>query len=118
MRMHIVLPAIALAVALASPQSLKAQTPAELRAGRIPALSGQVASQEEGAMEGVLVSAKLEGGTVTITVVSDAEGKFSFPAAKLGPGKYALSIRAIGYELQGPRSVDLAADKPATAELK
>src|SRR5262249_43286410 len=110
MRMHIVLPAVALAVALGSPQSLKAQTPG--------ALSGQVASQEEGAMEGVLVSAKLEGGTVTITVVTDAQGKFSFPAAKLGPGKYALSIRAIGYELQGPRSVELAADKPATAELK
>jgi len=110
MRMHIVLPTIALAVTLASPQSLKAQTPA--------AFSGQVASQDEGAMEGVLVSAKLEGGTVTITVVTDAEGKFSFPAAKLGPGKYALSIRAIGYELQGPRSVELAADKPASADLK
>ena len=77
------------------------------------ALSGKVTSAEEGAMEGVLVSAKKEGGTITITVVSDASGQFSFPASKLGAGKYAISIRAIGYDLQGPQSIELAADKPA-----
>ena len=69
-------------------------------------------------MEGVLVSAKKEGGTITITVVSDASGQFSFPASKLGAGKYALSIRAIGYELDGPRAVELAGDKAATADIK
>ena len=31
-------------------------------------------------MEGVLVSAKKDGSTITITVVSDAKGNFSFPA--------------------------------------
>src|SRR5262245_64528942 len=99
-----------LAVALTSSHSLNAQTAV--------ALSGQVSSQEEGAMEGVLVSAKKDGGTITITVVSDAEGRFSFPASKLEPGQYALSIRAIGYDLAGPRSLELAADKAATADLK
>ena len=44
-------------------------------------LSGQVSSAKEGAMEGVLVSAKRDGSTVTTTVVSDASGRFSFPAA-------------------------------------
>ena len=39
---------------------------------RSVALTGQVRSQEEGRMEGVLVSAKREGSTVTTTVVSDA----------------------------------------------
>ena len=53
-----------------------------------------------------------------ITVVSDAQGHFSFPASKLEPGKYAISIRAIGYDLDGPKSVELAAGKPATADVK
>jgi streptogramin lyase len=82
------------------------------------ALTGTVSSQEEGAMEGVLVSAKKEGSTVTITVVSDATGHFSFPAAKLDSGRYALSIRAVGYDLQGPRSVDVTAGGAASADLK
>jgi hypothetical protein len=60
-------------------------------------LTGQVSSQEEGLMEGVLVSAKRDGSTVTITVVSDAKGRYSFPASKLEPGRYALHIRAVVY---------------------
>ena len=42
-------------------------------------------------MEGVLVSAKKAGSTVTITVVSDAQGNYSFPAAKLEPGQYSVA---------------------------
>src|SRR5262245_28380921 len=80
------------------------------------ALTGQIAAAEEGAMEGVLVSAKK--GTITITVVSDKDGRYSFPAAKLEPGQYALSIRAVGYELDGRASVDVAQDKAATLDLK
>src|SRR4051812_15423551 len=83
--------ATAVAAFAAYPHASHAQAPA--------ALSGQVSSQQDGAMEGVLVSAKKDGGTITITVVSDAQGHFSFPASKLGPGKYAISIRAIGYDL-------------------
>jgi streptogramin lyase len=81
-----------------------------------PALTGTVASAEDGPMEGVLVGAKK--GTITITVVTDREGRFSFPAAKLEPGQYALQIRAAGYELDGARSIDVAADKSASADLK
>src|SRR5262249_33822126 len=67
-------------------------------------------------MEGVLVSAKKEGSTVTISVVSDAKGRYSFPAARLAPGAYALSVRAVGYELEGPKSAE---GKPgATADIK
>ena len=55
------------------------------------ALTGVVTSAEEGAMEGVLVSAKKAGSTITITVVSDREGRFSFPAGKLAPGEYTLT---------------------------
>jgi len=82
------------------------------------ALSGTVSSAEEGAMEGVLVRAKKAGSTITVTVVSDAKGRYAFPAAKLPPGSYGLRIRASGYDLAGPDSAEVAAGKTATADLK
>src|SRR5262245_14426879 len=82
-------------------------------------LTGQVTSAEEGAMEGVVVSAKKDGSTIAISVVSDENGNFSFPAVKLEPGKYTLRIRAIGYELDGPQAVDIADDgAPVAVKLK
>ena len=82
------------------------------------ALTGQVSSAEEGPMEGVLVSAKRAGSTITITVVSDAQGRYSFPAAKLEPGPYALRIRAVGYDLDSPAVVEVRAGQPGAADLK
>src|SRR6516225_4236482 len=73
------------------------------------ALTGQVSSAAEGPMEGVVVSAKREGSTLTISVVSDNTGKFSFPALKLEPGRYSLAVRAVGYDLDGPKTADVAA---------
>ena len=95
--MNKILISVGLAFALAGAGLLpaRAQTPS--------ALTGQVTSGEEGPMEGVLVSAKKAGSTVTITVVSDAQGHYSFPAAKLEPGQYSLRIRAVGYDLDRPR---------------
>lgn len=89
-------------------------------AGQQPsaALTGVVSSQEEGAMEGVLVSARRAGSTITTTVVSDAQGRYSFPRARLEPGAYTLRIRAVGYELDGPASVSVAAGQPARFDLK
>src|SRR5262245_12186635 len=82
------------------------------------ALTGQVSSAAEAVMEGVVVSAKREGSTVTVSVVSDDKGKFSFPASKLEPGRYTLSIRAVGYELEGPKAADVAAGQATTADIK
>jgi virginiamycin B lyase len=82
------------------------------------ALTGQVSSTAEGAMEGVVVSAKRNGSTITISVVSDDKGKFSFPAAKLEPGRYSLAVRAVGYDLEGPGNADVVAGTTATADLK
>jgi virginiamycin B lyase len=82
------------------------------------ALTGQVSSKEEGPMEGVLVSAKRAGSTVTITVVSDSQGHYRFPSARLEPGKYSLRVRAAGYDLESPRSVEIAAQKTAMAEIR
>lgn len=81
-------------------------------------LTGQVSSAAEGAMEGVVVSAKRDGSTTTISVISDQTGKFSFPAAKLAPGRYTLAIRAVGYELEGPRTAEVAAGTTTTADVK
>jgi virginiamycin B lyase len=92
-------------------------TAAGLFGAEAQTLSGQVSSAEEGPMEGVLVSAKKEGATVTTTVVSNDKGQFSFPAGKLEPGKYAITIRAVGYTLVGPKTVDVAASG-ASAEIK
>jgi virginiamycin B lyase len=70
-------------------------------------LSGQVSSAEEGAMEGVVVSAKKAGSTVTVSVISDAQGNFSFPSGRLEPGSYTLRVRAAGYELDGPKTAEI-----------
>jgi streptogramin lyase len=82
------------------------------------ALAGTVSSAEEGAMEGVLVGAKKAGSTVTITVVSDAKGRYTFPAAKLAPGRYDLRVRAVGYDLDGAGSTEVASGRSATLDLK
>lgn len=79
-------------------------------------LSGKVSSTEEGAMEGVLVSAKRTGSTITVTVATDAQGRYSFPAGKLAPGEYALRIRAVGYDLDAPAKVTVGDN--TTADLK
>ena len=82
------------------------------------ALTGQVSSEKEGLMEGVVVGAKKDGSTITIDVFSDEKGRYAFPAAKLEPGHYALKIRAAGYELDGPKAVDVVAGKATKADIK
>src|SRR5262249_8776488 len=72
-------------------------------------LSGQVTSAEEGPMEGVVVSARKQGSTITLSVVSDQKGQYSFPADRLAAGQYTLAIRAAGYNLEGTETVDVAA---------
>jgi streptogramin lyase len=82
------------------------------------ALTGQVTSSEEGPMEGVIVSAKKDGSTITVSVLSNGEGRYSFPADRLSPGRYNLQIRAAGYDLEGPKTAEVAAGQPATADIK
>jgi virginiamycin B lyase len=82
------------------------------------ALSGRVSSTEEGPMEGVLISARKTGSTITITVVSDEQGRFQFPAAKLPPGQFSLAVRAVGYDLENARALEISPDRPTTVDLK
>jgi virginiamycin B lyase len=92
-------------------QPLRSQTAA-------PTLQGMVSSGQEGPMEGVLVSAKKAGSTITTTVVTDASGHYKFPVGRLEAGTYALAIRAVGYDLDGPAQLEIATGKPATVDLK
>ena len=94
----------------ANAQTAQAQT--------APALSGQVTSAQEATMEGVLVNLKREGSTITTTVVTNEQGRYAFPADRVQPGKYTVSIRAVGYILDGPKSVEIPAAGNATADLK
>ncbi|MGH9202454.1 MAG: carboxypeptidase regulatory-like domain-containing protein, partial [Vicinamibacterales bacterium] len=85
------------------------------------ALTGLVSAQDEGAtapLEGVLVSARRAGSTITVTVVSDAHGRYSFPRNRLEPGAYSLRIRAIGYEPEGPGTVIVTPQQTAQLDLK
>jgi hypothetical protein len=69
-------------------------------------------------MEGVVVSAKKAGSTITVSVVTDEKGRYTFPAERLGPGHYTLGARAAGYDLDGPKAADVTAGQAATADLK
>jgi streptogramin lyase len=66
-------------------------------------LTGIVSSDAEGPMEGVVVSAKRVGGTITIAVITDKSGRYSFPEGRLAPGEYQLTIRAVGYDPATPK---------------
>jgi streptogramin lyase len=84
----------------------------------VPPLSGTVSSKEEGPMEGVLVSAQRSGSPITITVVSDAKGGYRFAGDKLGPGRYAIRIRAAGYDLEGPSEAEVKAGTQGPLDLR
>jgi virginiamycin B lyase len=83
------------------------------------ALTGQVSSAQDGAMEGVLITVRKDGSSISTTVVSDAKGHYAFPTGRLEPGRYGLKIRAFGYALDGPVVIDVTASgSDADIELK
>ncbi len=82
------------------------------------ALAGVVSSAEEGAMEGVLVTARKPGGIVSVSVASDDKGHYAFPKGRLEPGEYNIAIRAVGFENSAPTKATIVADSEATIDLK
>src|SRR5258707_10213409 len=71
-------------------------------------LSGAVTTQSGQKLEGVTVSAKLEGSTITTSVYTDASGVYVFPP--LPAGKYRVWAQALGFEMI-KNAVDLTAAK-------
>jgi virginiamycin B lyase len=82
------------------------------------ALTGTVSSDAEGKMEGVVVTAKQPGSVVEVSVTTDAQGRYIFPASHLKPGQYTLSIRAVGYDIAAPSKASVQANKVATTDIK
>jgi virginiamycin B lyase len=82
------------------------------------ALTGEVRSTEEGPMGGVTVTATRDTSTISVTVVTDDKGRYRFPADRLVPGTYALTIRAVGYDLDGKPTANVAAEQIVTADIK
>ena len=69
-------------------------------------LTGAVSSSSGQSLEGVTVSAKLDGSTITTSVYTDASGSYYFPP--LPAGKYRVWAQALGFETAKSR-VDLTA---------
>jgi virginiamycin B lyase len=112
MRRHIVVAAlVTTCLGTVGYQQVKSQTGAA-------SLTGTVTSEAEGAMEGVLVSAKAVGSTVRVTVVTDRQGRYVFPRERLMPGRYQLSIRATGYDLQDSGPAEVRANTTTDVNLQ
>src|ERR1041385_3596044 len=82
------------------------------------ALTGVVTSEQEGAMEGVVVSAKKRGSIVKVSVTTDAQGRYKFPENRLEPGEYDITIRAVGYDIGAPAKASIAGEKTTTVDIK
>src|SRR6202165_935097 len=95
--------AIGLGLVVGFPSAVSAQA-------QVAALTGLVSSADEATMEGVLVSATKAGSNITVTVVTGADGRYSFPPSRLGPGRYTVAVRAVGYELDRPEGIKNASE--------
>ncbi len=87
-----------------------------VRAEGQAALTG-IVSSAEGKMEGVVVTARRAKSIVQVSVTTDADGRYSFPRNRLEPGEYALSIRAVGYDIESPTKATVNG-KAATSDIK
>ena len=58
-------------------------------------LSGAITSQSGQKLEGVTVSAKIEGSSITTSVYTDTAGDYFFPP--LPAGKYRVWAQALGF---------------------
>src|SRR5207247_1495685 len=73
-----------------------------------PLLSGVISSPSGQKLEGVTLSAKLEGSTITTSVYTDETGSYYFPP--LPAGKYRVWAQTLGFET-AKSSVDLTAGR-------
>ena len=59
-------------------------------------LTGSIASASGQKLEGVLISAKREGSTITTSVYTDQNGEYFFPA--MADGKYQVWAQTLGFQ--------------------
>jgi streptogramin lyase len=77
-------------------------------------LTGSITSASGQKLEGVQVSAKKEGSTITTSVYTDLNGEYFFPA--MTDGKYRLWAQALGFET-AKTEVELSASKHEDLKL-
>ncbi len=82
------------------------------------ALTGKVTGPDGAPLEGVVVTANKPSSTITISVVTQSDGSYSFPAGKLAPGNYFLTLRATGFELAGDGAAQVAPQQTVAVDLK
>jgi streptogramin lyase len=78
-------------------------------------LSGAIAAPSGQGLDGVTVSAKREGSTITMSVYTDSAGNYYFPP--LPEGKYRVWAQALGFE-RTAATVDLSAARRADFTLQ
>jgi streptogramin lyase/mono/diheme cytochrome c family protein len=77
-------------------------------------LSGSITSASGQKLEGIQVSAKKEGSTITTSVYTDLNGDYFFPA--FPDGKYRVWAQALGFETS-KGEVELTANKQQSFKL-
>jgi len=77
-------------------------------------LSGTITAASGQKLDGVVVSAKMAGSTITTSVYSDAQGDYYFPP--MAEGKYNVWAQTLGYA-QNKTQVDLSANKRQNLQL-
>ena len=107
-KFHSMLLASAAAVVAGLGMTASAQAADQLLTGAIASAAGQK-------LDGVVVSAKREGSTITTSVYTDATGNYYFPP--MAAGKYQVWAQALGFE-QTKTAVDLQATKHQDIALK
>ena len=76
-------------------------------------LHGTITTEDGKTLEGVTVSAKLDGSTKTVSVYTDQSGKFYFPAMQ--EGSYKVWAQALGFNRA---DVSLNTSKNNTQDLR
>ena len=110
---------LGMTVALAA--GLSQITLSAVRADNQPpaALAGQVTSDAEGAMEGVVVSAKNPARPSWSASPPTRKGRYSFPENRLGAGPATRSPSAPSATIsRAPTAADVAGEKTANVDLK
>src|SRR5258706_12691345 len=107
-KLHNILLASAAAVVAGLGMTASAQAADQLLTGAIASAAGQK-------LDGVVVSAKREGSTITTSVYTDATGNYYFPP--MAAAKYNVWAQTLGFE-QTKAQVDLSANKKQDLALK
>jgi carboxypeptidase family protein len=78
-------------------------------------ISGKVTGPDGAPFRGAFVQARHAGLKMTVSVMSDNQGRFF--AENLPAGEYRVQVRAIGYKTNPKTGMNLTADQTASADF-